>query len=151
MLTCGTYQQTVYCRLSNHETNNKPYCYHCKTYSIFSLEGTDTIEVVSQLLIMVIPSCSEIWVQRGLSDYPMGNELWLPLIIESWRLLLLFVGSLGLFIALTEWLIQAEKFVKNLHANTEMTCCDLGRAVGWCIGGSNSKTERIQFLYTAEI
>jgi hypothetical protein len=60
----------------------------------------------------------------------MGKELWLPLIIESLHILLLFVGSLELFIALTEWLIQTEKFVKNLHANTELTCCDLGREVG---------------------
>jgi hypothetical protein len=32
-----------------------------------------------------------------------------------------------------------------------LTCCDLGREVGWCIGGSSSKTVRIQFLYAAEI
>jgi len=63
------------------------------------------------------------------------------------------VGSLELFIALTEWLIQTEKFVKNLHANTEMKFCDMGREVGWCIGGSSSKTGSIhvRFLYTYEI
>jgi hypothetical protein len=117
-------------------------------FTVFSVSRERT---QLKLLVMVIPSCSEIWVQRELSDYPTGKELCLPLIIESWRLLLLFVGSLELFIALTEWLIQAERFVKNLHANTEMTCCDLGREVGWCIGGSNSKTGRIRFVYTAEI
>ena len=31
-----------------------------------------------KLLVMVIPSCSEICVQREISDYPMGTELWLP-------------------------------------------------------------------------
>jgi hypothetical protein len=104
-----------------------------------------------KFLVAVILSCSEIWVQRELSDYPMGKELWLPLITESWHLLLLFVGSLEMFIALTEWLIQTEKFVKNLHANTGLSSCDVGREVGWCIGGSSSKTGRIRFLYTAEI
>jgi len=40
-------QQTVYYRLSNHETNNKPYSYNFKIYGIFSFEGTYTIEIVS--------------------------------------------------------------------------------------------------------
>ena len=61
------------------------------------------------------------------------------------------MGSLELFIALIEWLMQTEKFIKNLHPNTELTCYDLGREVGCCIGGSSSKTRRIRFLYTSEI
>lgn len=117
-------------------------------FTVFSVSREPT---QLKLLVMVIPSCSEIWVRRELSDYPMGKELWLPLIIESWHLLLLFVWSLVLFIALTEWLIQTEKFVKNLHTNTDLTCCDLGREMGWCIGGSSRKTGRIRFLYTSEI
>lgn len=62
-----------------------------------------------KLLVIVIPNCSEIRVQWELSCYHMGKELYLLLIIESWHFLLLSVGILELFVALTEWLFQTRE------------------------------------------
>jgi hypothetical protein len=151
-LTCSSCQQTVNWNLSDYETNSKPSWYHCKIYSVLNFEGADTNRIFNHGNAEMFWNTSvegTILLSDG-SGFVVASDIRILTFAPC------LCGDLGVIYGIN-WMTNSpgrgltEKFVKNLHANAEFTCCDMGREVDWCTGRPSNKTGTIRRLSTYEI